>query len=144
MTTQVCRAGLLGLMTASMLVSTLLVTPRAAAADADRDALKPLCLNVIDGGSVVFTLRVLNRHMFNPEHDEVLLVKGLINGVEPALGAATRLTVDTVVINLTSSVAGFFSALQITWNPHSNSGTGRVLGELTNHQNVLVLAYPCR
>jgi len=137
------HAGLLGLM-AAVFVSAMVLMPRVAAADEDRDALKPLCLNVIDGGTVVFPLRVLNRRMVEPEPNEILLVKGLVNGTEPALGAATRLTADTVVVNLSSSLAGFFIALQIQWNPRSNSGTGRVVGELTNHQNVIVLAYPCR
>jgi len=61
---------------------------------------------VIDGGTVVFPLRVLSRHMFEPEPKEVLLMRGLVNGTEPALGAATRIAVDTVVVNDAYAASG--------------------------------------
>jgi hypothetical protein len=133
---------LVALASTCALFGTLTIAP--ATSDAHwRRSFAAVCLNVTDNGNSVLTLTVSHRYMLEPDRDDLRTVKALVNGSEPALGAAVRTGPDTVLVNLNGTVAGFFSALQINWNSATGSGTGRVLGELTAHAQVQVTEFRC-
>ena len=98
-----------------------------------------------DAGSSALSLQIAQRHMLEPGDDDgdVALVKAVINGTDPALGVSLRRQRDSVVVTLSGTVAGFFTALRIQWNPESRTGTGRVAGELSVHPRVQVSETAC-
>jgi hypothetical protein len=104
---------------------------------------EPVCINVTDSGSSLFTLRVAHRYMLEPDSDDIRSVKAIINSAEPGLGVSIRTGRSMVLVTLNGTVAGFFTAMQLHWDPRAGSGTGRVLGELTAHPNVQLTQYRC-
>jgi hypothetical protein len=103
-----------------------------------------VCINVTDGGTSLFSVRIAHRYMLEPDSDDLRTVKAVINGAEPAVGVSMRTGRTSVLATLNGSVAGFFTAIQLHWNPQAGNGTGRVLGELTTHPNVQLTEFRCR
>ena len=148
--TNAMRRSLVGVVSGCVLVGLVVAalsvdTDRAGAArDGDDERREArLCLTVADGGTNLFTLTISHRSMFDPDPDDVAVVTGVINDVEPAHGAALRTGRQRAVVNLTGTVAGFFTGMQITWDTQRHSGTGRLLGELSAHR-VTVTRVACR
>ena len=139
MTNKIRSSGLvLGLAIAVLL---LLSAKRTAAHDRHEE---PVCLDFSDGGSSVLTLKVIHWSEISPrDADDVNLLKGFINGIEPALGSVTRSGPTTVMANLAGTVAGFFTGIHFTLDFTTGAGTGRIAGELSSHQvTAAVIACP--
>lgn len=122
----------------------VLVCALQASAHEDRDrAGRPVCLSVTDAGSDVLTLQIPHRFMLEPDRDDLRLVQALLNQAEPALGVSMRRADGSVLVNLSGTVAGFFTAMQLTWNPRTGTGSGRIASELSSHPKVQVSQSRC-
>jgi hypothetical protein len=126
-----------------MMLGMMAVPPNAAACPNHHRGRDPLCLAINDGSQNLFNLRIEQHEMVLPGQDETRILRASINSAEPAVGIALRTGAHSVILNLHGSVAGFFSAAQITIDPDTGSGTGRVLGELAAHAGVTVSEFQC-
>ena len=123
-----------------VLLTVMVLVPNEVRADESEG----VCIRVRDGGTDLFTLRVGSRSMLNPDSDDLLTVKAIVNGVEPLLGVSMRTGTHSVVATLSGTVAGFFNTMQLHWDPQQRTGTGRILGELTVHSSVQLAEISCR
>jgi hypothetical protein len=126
----------------------LLATPAAASnrnaeGDGDDDGGQPVCLGLSEDGAALFKMTIVRRSMIDPREDDIRLVRSLLNETDPAIGVAVRSGRETVLMNLSGTVAGFFVAMQIRWNPRLRTGSGRMVGELTAHPRLQVSEVPC-
>lgn len=132
-----------GMISGGALFGALVLAPGDAPAHCPKSPESPICLNVVDQNrSSLFTLKVLHHSMLEPLASQVRTVKGVVNGTEPTFGAAVLTGNHTATINLTGSVAGFFTASHLTWDTRAETGSGRVLGELSVNK-VTVTEVPC-
>ena len=125
-----------------LLASLVLLAPRSAPANHGH-YWDPVCINVADHGSTLFTMRVIHEYMLEPDPDELRTVKAIVNGTQPALGVAMRTGSHTAALNVQGNVAGFFTAMTFNWNNQTNTGSGRVIGELSAHQSVTLTTVTC-
>lgn len=126
------------------LVACLSLGMPALASEREPEDEAPLCLGLSENGNALLTLRILRRSMLEPDEDGVRLVRSILNHTDPALGVAARTARDTVLMNLSGTVAGFFVALRIDWNARTHAGTGRLVGELSTHPALQVREVSCQ
>jgi hypothetical protein len=137
---QTLRAHMVEIVLGALMFAILMV-PHSALANGDER--QPVCLSVADGRNALFTLTVQQQIMLSPPPYKLRVVKALTNNAEPALGVAYNGGQHTLV-NLQGTVAGFFTAMQFTYNPKAGVGTGRVVEELQSHQSVTVTKVSCQ
>jgi hypothetical protein len=136
------RRNLVAIASATMLAGMVLLAPGEAPANHGR-YYQSVCLAVTENGSSVLSLRITHRYMLEPGPNDIRVVKAVVNGAEPAMGLAMRTSRDTVVLNMNGTVAGFFTAMTMNWNTATNTGTGRILGELSVHSGLTINAVSC-
>jgi hypothetical protein len=132
----------LATLTAALLLGAGALAPNRAAAD-DGDDAGRLCLQVADGNTKLFKLNLRRGGMLRLEAGATAFVIGNLNGLEPVAGAAFNSGRGPLVINLQGTVAGFFTGMQIKYDPVTGTGTARVVGELTAHPNATVSQTSC-
>ena len=133
--------GLASLAAATLLCAGALAPNRAAADDSDDPAR--LCLMVADGNQQLFQLNLRRGGLLHLEQGATAIVRGNLNGLEPVAGAAFNPGSGPLVINLQGTVAGFFTGMQLRYDPAAGTGTARVAGELTAHPKATVSQTAC-
>ncbi len=129
-------------LTATVLLCAGALQPNRAAADDDDDAAR-LCLLVADGNTQLFQINLRRGGIQHLEQGRTAVVRGDLNGTEPVLGVAFNPGSGPLVVNLQGTIAGFFTAMQLKYDPAVGTGTGRVVGELTAHPNATVSRVSC-
>jgi hypothetical protein len=133
---------MMGAGAAALIFCTLISVYSAVACPLHHRPEEPLCLSIADGKSIIFSLRLARHDMFDPPPHDLRLAKGLINNTEPALGLSYNEGHHTVV-NMQGTVAGFFTAMHLTYDPNAGTGSGRVVGELQAHPLVTLAEVSC-
>jgi hypothetical protein len=135
----------LATLTATLLLGAGALAPNRAAADDADDPLDlaRLCLTVADGNQQLFQLNLRRGGLLHLEPGATIIVRGNLNGLEPAVGAAFNPGSGLLVINLQGTVAGFFTGMQLKYNPATGTGTARVVGELTAHPKATLSQTSC-
>lgn len=136
------RISRLATLTGAVLLCVGALAPNRAAAD-DSDDPARLCLVVADGGQQLFKLNLRQGALLHVEPGGTVIVRGNLNGLEPVAGVAFNPGKGPLVVNLQGTVAGFFTAMQLKYDPVAGTGTGRVVGELTAHPNATVRQTSC-
>lgn len=124
-----------GLLAAVALIDALLFAPRSApASESERDETNGPCLSFKSGGTELFKLKLMPSSLLLPSANTVGPMSGVLNGLEPALGASWKTGANTSTFSMQGTQAGFFLGLTVNWDASKATGTGRVLTELNVHK----------